>query len=392
MGSDTPPLLSTRARTQTTSAIRELLEHATRPGMISLAGGLPDPGLFPTERLAAIAAQTIRERGDEVLQYGLTAGDLAFREHLALTTPAATGADEVLVTTGSQQALHLLGAALIDPGDPIVVGDPDYLGALQAFRGADAALVPVPVDVSGLVVEDLAARLVAGLRPKLVYVVPHFHNPTGATLSQDRRRALLDLADRYGFVVVFDDPYRELAVGGPPTEPEPHAMAVHLRTVSKVLAPGLRVGWVIGPRWLLHAVEGAKQAADLHTSSLSQAIAHAAMTAPWFPTHIEQLRTATRIKRDVLLDAIAARFGDRLSCTAPEGGMFAWATFADHTDTTLLLPSALDRGVAFVPGDAFSVAADLRRRLRLSWATATPDELDEAIGRLHNAHATLVSA
>lgn len=386
------PALSARAARQTTSAIRDLLEHAQRPGMITLAGGLPDPALFPAERLAALASSAIREDPDATLQYGLTAGSLALREHIVAITPSAESVDDVLVTTGSQQALHLLATVLLDPGDEVVVGDPDYLGALQAFRGVDAALLPVPIDEGGLDVDALARRLAEGARPKLAYIVPHFHNPTGATLAADRCAALLALAERHGFLVVFDDPYRDLGVHAPAVEPAPHPNAIHLRSVSKVLSPGLRVGWMIGPRAVVAAAERAKQAADLHTSSLSQAIAHGALTASWFDTHVDGLRQATAVKRDVLLDALRARFGDRVAVSTPEGGMFVWATLGDGTDTTALLPRALDEGVAFVPGSAFAVERDLRSSLRLSWATASPDELATAIDRLATAHGALVSA
>ncbi|MDG2025608.1 MAG: PLP-dependent aminotransferase family protein [Acidimicrobiales bacterium] len=383
-------LLSTRARQQTTSAIRDLLEQAQRPGIISLAGGLPDPSLFPTDRLADIAAEVAGDA--DVLQYGLTAGQMGLREHIVATTTAASSTNEVLVTTGSQQALHLLSSVLIDPGDQVVVGDPDYLGALQAFRGSGAELVPVTIDADGLDVAALSSRITAGLRPTFVYVVPHFHNPTGVTLTDTRLTALLELAEQNGFLVVLDDPYRDLGVAGAADEPAHHANAVHLRSVSKVLAPGLRVGWMIGPEWLLEAVERTKQSADLHTSTISQAIAHAAISADWFPDHLAGLQAATREKRDALIGALVDRLGERLTVNRPGGGMFVWATFADGTDTNELLDAALDHNVAFVPGAAFAVAADARTSLRLSWATATPEQLTEAVGRLHAAHAALVSA
>lgn len=386
------PQLSRRAQEQTTSAIRDLLEHAQRPGMITLAGGLPDPDRFPTDRLAETAARVIRDDPTGTLQYGLTAGRADLRDHVVQTTPAARAIDEVVVTTGSQQALHLLSQVLVDPGDAVVVGDPDYLGALQAFRGAGARLHPVPVDEAGLDTAALADDLAAGLRPAFVYVVPHFHNPTGVTLSATRRDTLLTLAERHGFLVVFDDPYRDLGAAGPPAEPSPHPAAVHLRSVSKVLAPGLRVGWMIAPAWLASAVERAKQAADLHTSSLSQAITLEAITAPWFDDHLAGLRSATRVKRDALLHALDTRLAARLARTAPDGGMFVWATFTDGTDTTALLPTALDHGVAFVPGAAFGVRADHHASLRLSWATASPEALAIAIDRLVDAHAALVTA
>jgi 2-aminoadipate transaminase len=381
-------LLSTRARQQTTSVIRDLLEHAHRPGMISLAGGLPDPDRFPREKMASLAAQCILNRNADALQYGLTAGDPRLREAIVATTPAAANINNVLVTTGSQQALHLLSEVLLDPGDTVVVSDPDYLGALQAFRGSGAALAPVDIDAEGLVVDQLGEQLLAGMRPKFVYVVPHFHNPTGATLSTHRRGELLALASHYDFLVVFDDPYRDLAVDEPAPEPASHPHVVHLRSVSKILAPGLRVGWIIGPRWLLRSVERAKQSTDLHTSSLSQAIAHGAVTAPWFPAHVAEISAATATKRDTLANALINTFGDRLAFNRPGGGMFVWAEFTDGTDTSALLEPALDHGVAFVPGHPFAVERELTRHLRLSWATASPTGLEEAVGRLAAAHAT----
>jgi len=375
-------LLNERARKATTSAIRDLLEHAQRPGMISLAGGLPDPELFPSDQLAAIAADTLRNEPG-VLQYGLTAGELDLRNHIVETTPAALDADHVIITTGSQQALHLLGEILLEPGDTVVTSDPDYLGAMQTFRGKGALLTPITVDHDGMVVDDLEARLEDGLRPKLVYLVPHFHNPSGATLAGARLTRLLELASDYGFLVVLDDPYRELYVdGGPPGELARHPMSVHLRSTSKVLAPGLRVGWMIAPKWLTEAAERAKQSADLHTSTLSQSVALGAMQAGWFPDHLNGIRAAMADKRDALCDALDEQLGSRCSFSRPAGGMFVWAAFSGIDSTATLLSAALDRGVAFVPGSAFSVGEDLPHHLRLSWATASPTQLVEAVTRL----------
>lgn len=382
-------LLSHTARSAVSSAIRDLLEHAQRPGMISLAGGLPDPNRFPHAELAAAASRLLHEHGPSVLQYGLTAGELDLRRHIVATTPSAESPDEVLVTTGSQQALHLLAQVLLDPGDAVVVGDPDYLGALQAFRSRDAHLVPVTVDADGLDVDVLEAALAAGLRPKIAYVVPRFHNPTGASLHEERRARLLELAEHHGFLVLFDDPYRELTADDAAPEPAPHPAAVQLRSVSKVLAPGLRVGWIIGPSWLLDAVERAKQSADLHTSTLTQALVLDAVTADWFPDHLARLRTTTRDKRDALAEALREAFGERLEFALPAGGMFVWAAFTDGTDASTLLPAALDHGVAFVPGAAFAVERPLKRRLRLSWATSTPAELRAGVERLDAACASI---
>ena len=379
-------MLNERARRATTSAIRDLLEHAQRPGMISLAGGLPDPAHFPTDELADIAADLLRHDGARILQYGLTAGARDLREHIVATTACAGDVDEVIVTTGSQQGLELLAAVLVDPGDAVIVADPEYLGATQAFRRAGAHLVPVPVDHDGLDIDALRERLRHGTRPKFAYLVPHFHNPSGGTLSADRRRQLLALAEDHGFLVVLDDPYRDLHVDrGPDDEGQRHPMAVHLRRTSKVLAPGLRVGWTIGPRWLTQAMERAKQSADLHTSTVSQALVLRCLQADWYPRHLRDLRQATRTKRDALCDALAATFGERIEFDRPGGGMFVWASLAGGVPTDDLLPVALDAGVAFVPGSAFAVERDLSAHLRLSWATGSPAELETAVTRLAGA-------
>jgi len=354
--------------------------------MISLAGGLPDPSLFPTDALAEIASTVIRAKGGSTLQYGLTAGEVDFREHLVATIPSATDVDRVVVTTGSQQALHLLAGVLIDPGDAVAVADPEYLGAMQAFRAAGAEPASFPTDADGLVVEQLESALEDGLRPKLVYLVPHFHNPSGSTLSAARLNRLLELASTFEFLVILDDPYRDLYVdGATPVEIAPHPMAVHLRSTSKILAPGLRVGWLIGPAWLATAVERAKQSADLHTSTITQAIALAALQADWYPSHLHTLRSAARTKRDALCNALDAELEGRISFDRPDGGMFVWAQIDGVASTDQLLGSALDHGVAFVPGSAFAVDRDLSSYLRLSWATATPSELSEGVSRLATA-------
>lgn len=359
--------------------------------MISLAGGLPDPSLFPTDELAELAANTLRENNGRWLQYGLTAGEYPLREEIVARTPAAADVDEVIITTGSQQGLHLLADVLIDPGDPVVVADPEYLGATQAFCRAGAELVPIPVDRQGLDIDALAAALETGLRPKFVYTVPHFHNPTGVTLSSARRQQLLGLAERHGFLVVFDDPYRDLYLGDHylgkhcPDENPHHRAAVHLRSASKVLAPGLRVGWTIGPTWLVQAMERSKQSSDLHTSTVGQAIVLGALRSPWFAGHLDTIRRAARTKRDALCDALDRHLSAHVDYHRPDGGMFVWASLPAGTRTDTLLPAALERGVAFVPGRAFAVQRDLSSHLRLSWSTASPAELNQAVIRLASA-------
>jgi 2-aminoadipate transaminase len=388
-------LLSAGARTARSSVIRDLLEHAKRPDVISLAGGIPAPQLFPLDELKEATAAAIDRRGADAVQYGLTQGEEWFRAWAAEWTAPGTSPDDVVVTTGSQQALDLLGRVLVDPGDVVVTSDPDYLGALQSLRANQPTLLPVPMDADGMRTDVLEQRLAAGVRPKLCYVVSNFQNPTGVTLAEERRRHLAELAGRYGFVVAEDDPYGKIRFEG--TEPEVvgpgSEWVVRLRTTSKILAPGLRVGWLAGPSWLVDAVATAKQAADLHTSTLNQAVAHELLCRPgWLGFHVEHIQSHYRARRDALVDALDRVFGPRLVFERPHGGMFLWGRFREPVDTTALLPVALDHGVAFVPGAAFAVEADLGSSIRLSYATATPDDLHEAADRLASALAAAPAA
>ncbi len=386
----TSPQLSGRVSGKASSAVRDLLAQAARPGMISLAGGLPDAALFPVDELAAIAADLISTEGRSVLQYGRTEGLDEAREvlawHFGLGDPG-----RLLVTTGSQQGLDLLIKVLTDPGDEVIVSDPEYLGMLQVLRSHAVQPVPIPSDVDGLNVEVLAARLAEGLRPKACYIVPHFHNPSGATLSGERRIELHRLSEEYGFVVIEDDPYRDLHHDDVPPPADVAAdpnWTVRLRTTSKSLAPGLRVAVVQAPQAVHDAVVIAKQSADLHTSSLNQAIVCRAVSAPWFDDHLDRLRRSYQSKGDVLVEALLAAFGDGLRLDRPSGGMFLWldagllGRVGTPLNTSVWLANALEFGVCFVPGDAFAVDRDLSAHARLSFATASADELERAVARL----------
>ncbi len=350
--------------------------------MISLAGGLPNPDLFPVHQLAEIAADALRRDGRQLLQYGLTGGQPetkdVLREHFGL------GDQQLVITTGSQQGLDLLARILLNPGDQVVTSDSEYLGTLQALSAHGAVAVGFPVHKDGLDVAALEDRLAAGFRPKVAYVVPHFHNPTGATLSPERRKQLHALSSRYGFVVIEDDPYRELFYdSNPPTEVDADAdWTIRLRSTSKTLAPGLRIGVVSGPRRILDAVTIAKQSCDLHTSSLNQAIIAAAVQAPWFDEHLDLLRSNYGKKRSAMLGALSAAFGDEVKVAKPAGGMFVWADFGSNVDTADWLKDALGAGVCFVPGSAFEVGRDLSGYMRLSFSTATVDGITEGVARL----------
>lgn len=366
------------------SAIRDLLEITERPEVISLAGGLPSPAAFPVAELAEASAAVLAADPTGALQYGPTEGYRPLRTWIAERQGCAVG--EVLVTNGSQQALELLARATLDPGDVVALADPGYIGAIQAFKAAGAELAAVPSDGDGLRVDLLAERLDAGLRPTLVYVVANFDNPSGHTLSADRRIALAALADRHGFWVVDDDPYGSLRWAGTPGVPLRSLTdrTIWLGSTSKVLCPGLRIGWAVAPPALLRSLTLLKQAADLHTGSLAQRLAHHVLVRPGFlEAHLEGLRARYQGQADVLVGALRDRLGDRLAFHAPEGGMFVWGELADPAiDTADLLPRAVEAGVAYVPGAAFSVADPHRSSLRMSFATGRPDELVEAVDRL----------
>jgi 2-aminoadipate transaminase len=383
-------LLSTRARTTTSSTIRDLLKLLEQPDVLSLAGGLPAAETFPVARMREAAQRVLGEAGtygSAALQYGPTEGVAALREWVAAVLPNAMP-EQALITTGSQQGLDLVFHALVDPGDAVVVEAPSYVGALQALEATSPELVMIPMDGDGLRVDVLAAQLRAGLRPKCLYTVPNFQNPTGATLSYERRVELAALADRYGFLVVEDDPYGVLRFRGSrvPLMRTMTEHAVTLGTVSKLLAPGLRVGWVVGPEWLFGSLVKLKQARDLHTSSLSQHVAADVLSDETFMSgHLARLPGVYRTRADALYTSMTEAFGERLQMVAPDGGMFLWGRF-DGLDTNAWLQRAVRERVAFVPGTSFHRGEGRGRdEARFSFATLTPAQLAEAVGRLRAA-------
>jgi 2-aminoadipate transaminase len=386
------PLLPTLARRSdrlVSSAIRDLLHLAERPDVLSLAGGLPDGDTFATERIAEATQRALAidgRYGATALQYGPSEGLAAMREWVAggsLVHPALGTPDETLVTTGSQQALDLLARVVVDDGDVVVVEDPLYLGTRQVLLANGARLVGVPVDADGLDTDALHDLLRRGVRPRAVYTVPHFQNPTSATLSHERRVLLCALAQQFGFLVVEDDPYVALAFDGTRHEPLGSIAPEHVVTLgsaSKVLAPGLRVGWLRAPKWLHRALVLAKQSSDLHTPSLNQLIALDVLSDDDFMgPQLVRLRATYRDKATALHHALGGAF----AMDVPRGGMFLWGRA--ECDTTAALPTAIAAGVAYVPGAAFAVESDRSSHLRLSYASLTPDDLRVAAERLRAA-------
>ena len=372
------------------SAIRDLLALTAQPGILSLAGGMPALDAVHDDVLPSVAAEVLADAG--AVQYGPTEGWPALRTWIAGVVDRAAGAappadpDDVLVTHGSQQALDLVVRALVEPGTAVVVERPTYLGAVQALTAARADAHAVAVDDDGIDTERLAAGLRAGLRPALCYLAPTFQNPSGVVMSAGRRAHLGALADRYGFVVVDDDPYRDLAFGPVPSRLRadvPDDLAVTLGTFSKVVAPGLRVGWAHGPRWLVGALTRLKQAADLHTSTVAQQVLAAAVARPgWWEARAARLAGLYRRRAGVLAAAVADHGRGRIEAAAARGGMFLWGRLTDGTDGAALLPAALRRGVAFVPGAEFSCDGAAGPHLRLCFATLDDAALVEAARRL----------
>lgn len=399
-----PVGLARRTESLTSSAIRDLLALTARRDVISLAGGLPATDLIPVERIAS-AARAVLRRADAV-QYCETSGHRDLRGVIAARETHARGGapvsvDSVVVTHGSQQALALLAQALVDPGAVVVVDEPAYTGALQVFSIAEARVESIPITDTGMDTVELERRLSAGLRPALVHTVANFHNPRGVTMSEQRRHHLASLAARFDFWVIEDDPYGEISfdTDRPGTEVPPLPIArlsdrvIRLASASKILAPTLRVGWFVAPPEVCAAVELLKQGADLCGSSLTQLMAADLLgDTEWLAAHLTVLRREYSSRATALISMLDNEFGSRLAISRPAGGMFAWATFQDGTDTGELLDVALEHGVAFVPGSAFASASKYRHCLRLSFAGATATVLAEAVRRLRIAHTALTRA
>lgn len=381
--------VSRRGRSAGSSAIRDLLSIVDSDRILSLAGGLPATGALPTAEVTA-AVGTLLSSSAEGLQYGPTEGDPALRRWIATHELGCVDPTHVLVTHGSQQALRLLVDALVDPGDVVIVERTSYVGMLQALAPSGAVVVDVPGDEHGMDTDAFEAVLVAGARPTLCYLAPTFQNPTGTVLASHRRRHLGALAREYGFLVIDDDPYRALAFEPPPErlrEHVPEDLAVTLGSFSKTVAPGLRVGWVHMPDWLLDPLVRLKQSADLHTSSLAQQVVHSLVADEgWLDTHIGGVRALYRHRASVLVRAIERHLGSAAVCSVPQGGMFVWLTLPGlDGDTDALLGAALEEGVAFVPGSAFDPSGRPSRSARLCFATLDDDELDLAVERLARA-------
>ncbi|MFI9122734.1 PLP-dependent aminotransferase family protein [Streptomyces bikiniensis] len=383
------PAVASRLANVGSSPVRDILALTARPEMISFAGGLPAPELFDVAGMRAAYDRVLTENPRQALQYSTTEGDPELRAAVADRLAARglpTEADDLLVTTGSQQALTLLTTALLEPGAVVLVEDPCYLAALQTFAFAGARVVPVPTDDRGVVPEALE-EIAARENPTLLYVVPTFQNPTGRTLPAERRTAVAEAAARHGFWIVEDDPYGELRYDGEPVpwiaaDPAAADRTVLLGSFSKVMAPGLRLGHLRAPAGLRRSCVIAKQAADLHTSTIDQAAAARYLRDSDLDAHVAVIRAAYRERRDAMLEGLPAALPEGSRWNRPEGGMFVWATLPEGYDATTLLRTAVGHEVAYVPGAPFFCGEPDPAAMRLSFTTHSPDEIGEGLRRL----------
>jgi len=385
-----------RTQRMKSSTIRELLKITEQADIISFAGGLPAPDVFPVNEFKEACIAVLDNSSTLALQYGATEGIYPLREMItrhALRYGIQITPENVMITSGSQQALDLIGKIFINRGDRILVESPTYLGALQAWNAYGAEYIAIPSDDNGMITDELDKALRCG--PKFIYVLPNFQNPTGATMSLERRKKLVELADRYGVPIIEDDPYGQLRFEGehlPAVEVlDSRTRAangcysgnvIYLSTFSKLLAPGLRLAWVVAPPEVISKMVQAKQGADLHTSTFNQMVAYEVAHKGFLDKHVITIRQTYQERRDVMLDALTEHMPEGVRWTHPQGGLFLWATLPQSIDTAELLLSAVKEKVAFVPGGSFHPCGGGTNTMRLNFSYSKPEMINEGIARL----------
>ena len=400
---DWQQLFAHRTERMRASDIREILKVTAQPDVISLAGGLPAPELFPVDEYRRAFEWVLETDGATALQYGPSEGYRPLRTFLAERLGRfgmGCGPDDVLITNGSQQALDVIAKVLLDPGDSVLVEKPTYLGALQAFNQYQATYAAVPMDDDGMRVDEverLLERDRASHRIKFIYALPNFQNPTGRTMSLERRRRLVEVAGYYGVPIVEDDPYGELRFEGPAL-PSLKSLdtrgngVLYLGTFSKILAPGFRLGWIVASPDALEVLLHGKQPSDLHTGMAQQMATAYVCRDGFVDQHVERIKAFYRERRDVMLRAIEEHFPADAHYTRPAGGLFVWVELPPHIDTRALLLEAVAQKVAFVPGQGFHPDGSGTNTLRLNFSNVPPEQLREGIRRLGQAIATRLSA
>ncbi|ADV01602.1 PLP-dependent aminotransferase family protein [Alicycliphilus denitrificans] len=379
--------LAARAAKMNPSVIREILKVTEKPGIISLAGGLPSPKTFPIESFAAAAASVLANEGASALQYAASEGHAPLREAIAGFLPWDVHPDQVLITTGSQQALDLAAKVLIDAGSRVLVETPTYLGALQAFAPMEPQVVSVASDDEGVLIDDLAAKAGSGAdKARFLYVLPNFQNPTGRTMSEARREALSARAAELGLPLIEDNPYGDLWFDKAPPKPlaarNPEG-CLYMGSFSKVLAPGLRLGYLVAPRQMYPKLLQAKQAADLHTPSFNQRLVAEVLKNGFLDRHVPTIRQLYKRQCQAMVAALEKEMqGLGVTWNRPDGGMFLWLRLPEGMSALELLPRAVERNVAFVPGAAFYAQQADERTLRLSFVTASEEQIQTAVAAL----------
>ncbi|MCD6168215.1 MAG: PLP-dependent aminotransferase family protein [Caldisericia bacterium] len=394
IGIDWEGLYSERAKGMRASEIRELLKVAKQKGVISLAGGFPDPTLFPTEQIREVSDYVLKNYGKEALQYGVTEGLKQLRELLVekmRKEGVNASLDNLIITTASQQGLDLVAKVFINPGDTVIVESPSYLGALQAFNAFQAKFVDVRINKDGidtsLLEESIKKLRKEGIKPKFIYVVPNFHNPTGVTLSLERRKEIIEISERYQIPIIEDDPYGEVRFEGervPSLISMDISHVIALRTFSKILSPGLRLGWIVGDPQAVRKIVIAKQAADLCSPSITQFIVYEFLKRGYLEPYLETVRREYKKKRDAMLQAMEKYFPEEVKWTKPEGGLFVWVTCPEYINTEELFYEAIEEKVAFVIGAAFYAHRNIHNCMRLNFSLPSMEQIEEGIKRLGN--------
>jgi 2-aminoadipate transaminase len=395
-----PLQFADRLQNVETSAIRELFKLLGKPGIISFAGGFPDPAMFDVEGIREASAKALLDEPGAALQYGATEGYGPLREELAkfmASKGVAVAPEGLIVTTGSQQGLDLLGKTMISPGDKVIVEGPTFLATIQCFRLYGAELISAPIDANG-VDTDALEKLIAEHKPKFVYLIPTFGNPSGALLSLERRKKVLEMAVKYQTLMVEDDPYGDLYFNAVPppsllalsaSVPGSRELIAYCGSLSKVLSPGLRVGWMIAPDELLANAVMCKQFSDAHTSTFAQATASQYLKAGRMPATLANVRKVYAERATAMGQALKRALGDAIEFTQPEGGLFFWARLTGAngkmSDANEFAKRAIEQGVAFVPGAPFFAANPDVSTFRLSFATAGVDKIEEGVARLGKA-------
>lgn len=384
-----------RTRRMQSSAVRELLKLTEKPDIISFAGGLPAPEVFPIEQFREAAQRVLTQTGPQSLQYSMTEGCTSLREMIARHTARygiVVQPENILITSGSQQALDLLGKVFVNSGDRIAVERPTYLGALQAWNAYQAQFLGIGIDDEGMRTDELESVLRSG--PKFLYALPNFQNPTGVTMSLQRRTVLIEMADHYGVPIIEDDPYGQLRYEGEhlPSLAVMDARArddkpfsgnvIYLSTFSKILAPGLRLAWVVAPVEVIQKLVQAKQGTDLHTGTFVQMVAYEMARGGFLDKHVLHIRSVYGARRDAILAALAKHMPAGVRWTKPQGGLFIWAILPEHLDAADILREAVEERVAFVPGSPFFDDGSGKNTMRLNFSNATPEKIEEGIARL----------